>query len=627
MRAKPAQFGVASPTSVSSEPSIGIDLGTTNCAVATSHEGSLRIIERATGQRLLPSMLGLTPDGNRVVGEEARLLSETVPENVAWATKRFIGRRWTPQLAAEARAHFPFTLVGGPQQDVRVKLGQKVMPIAQIAAALLGELRADAEAHFGREVRRAVITVPAAFNDAQRQATQEAAAIAGLEVLRLINEPTAAALAFGLSTGFVGHAVVFDLGGGTFDVSVLEMRDGVFEVVATGGDPFLGGEDFDAVLVQWLISHIADPGTRERVSHEPATLQRLKAAAEAAKKAVTLTDSAHISTVLAQDDKPGRGVHIDTMLSRHFFELLVRPKTEQCLAIVERTLAEAKVKASAVKAVLLVGGMTRVPLIREMVIQRVGKLPALSVNPDEAVALGAAIHAAELSSHVKKTLLLDVVGSTLSVGIAGGLVQPLIRKNTKLPCAVNDVFHASHDGQTTARLPILQGESTRATENAQLGELKLEGLKGDTRAQIEVRFDLSVDGTVSVSARDRTTGQEQSARIIARADLREEERQRLQKEEREQRDAADTLDVGERNKNRHARRALHEVLVPLKRLHRDLKLAATEIGDEAAQQTGEELGRALLEAERVEHSGTRDEVVEVAKKMRDLLITLADLKP
>lgn len=611
---------------MSSEPSIGIDLGTTNSAVATFHDGTLRLIERASGQRLLPSMVGFTPDGRRVVGEEARLLAETLPENVAWATKRFIGRRWTPQLAAEVRQHFPFTIVAGPNEDVRIKVGGQVVPVVQIAAALLSELRADAEAHFEREVRRCVITVPASFNDAQRQATQEAASIAGLEVMRLINEPTAAALAFGLSTGFTGNAVVFDLGGGTFDVSVLEVRDGVFEVIGTGGNPFLGGEDFDAVLVQWLLSHLSDPGTRARVSQDPSTLQRLKVAAEDAKKAVSTTESARIHLVLAGGEKPGRGQVIDTMLTRHFFERLVRPKTELCLHLVEKTLEESKVKPEQVQAVLLVGGMTRVPLLRQMVTERVGKLPKLEVNPDEAVAIGAAIHAAELSSQVKKTLLLDVVGSTLSVGIAGGLVQPLIKKNTQLPCAVTDVFHASRDGQTVARLPVFQGESMHSADCARLGELKLEGLSGNERASIEVRFDMSVDGTLAVSARDRATGVTQSARIVARADLRDDERQRLMKQEEERREELDGVDVGERHKNRHARRALHEVLVPLRRIHRELKLAADETDDAEARETAETLGRQIVEAEIVETTGTREQVIELAKRMRELLIKLAGMK-
>jgi len=609
---------------LSSEPSIGIDLGTTNSAVATFHDGKLRLIERATGQRLLPSMIGFTSAGKRVVGEEARLLSETNPESVAWATKRFIGRRWTAQLAAEAREHFPFTLVAGPNEDVRIKVAGQVLPVVQLAAALLSELRADAEAHFGVEVRRCVITIPASFNDAQRIATQEAAAIAGLEVLRLINEPTAAALAFGLSTGFTGNAVVFDLGGGTFDVSVLSVRDGVFEVIGTGGNPFLGGEDFDAVLVQWLLSHVSDPATRERVSNDPIALSRLKVAAEEAKKSVSTVDAARIHLVLPQGDKPGRAQVIDTMLTRHFFERLVRPKTELCLHLVEQTLKEAKVEPANVGAVLLVGGMTRVPLLRQMVIDRVGKLPKLEVNPDEAVAIGAAIHAAELSSQVKKTLLLDVVGSSLGVGIAGGLVQPLIKKNTQLPCAVTDVFHTSRDGQTVARLPIYQGESLYQNDNARLGELKLEGLSGELRSAIEVRFDLSVDGTLSVSARDRTTGTTQSARIVARADLREEERQRLQKQEEERRGKDDDgVELEERHKNRHARRALHEVLIPIKRIHRDLKIAADETDDTAAKETAEQLGRQIVEAEIVETTGNRDEVVELAKRMRDLLVKLA----
>jgi molecular chaperone DnaK len=612
----------------SSEPSIGIDLGTTNSCVASFEGGAVRIIERATGQRLLPSMVGISANGERVVGEEARLLSEAEPENVAFATKRFIGQRWTTELAARSRTMFPFPVVSGPQEDVRVKLNGQVFPVVQIAAAILSELRADAEAHFEREVKKAVLTVPAAFNDAQRQATQEAAAIAGLEVLRLVNEPTAAAMAFGLATGFAGHAVVFDLGGGTFDVSVLDIREGVFEVIATGGDPFLGGEDFDAVLVQWLMSHLTEPGVRDRVMKDPQALQRLKVAAEDAKKAVSTTERARISTVLAAD-RPGHNITIETMLTREFFERLVRPKTELCLSIVEKTMADAKVGLNDIKTVLLVGGMTRVPLLRQMVVERVGKLPPVSVNPDEAVAIGAAIHAAELTKKAGQSLLLDVVGSSLGVGIAGGLVKPLIKKNASLPCVVTEVFHTGRDGQTAARIPVVQGEGQRLNENALLGELKLEGLgalarRGDSA--IEVRFEMGVDGTLAVTARDGGTGLAENARIT-RANLREEERQRLMKAEQAMRDKGEEVDPVERYKNRHARRALHEVLVPLRRIHRDLKLAANEAQDEAGRDMVEELGRRIVEAEKMEREGTRDQVAALARDIRDLVVKMVAQQP
>jgi molecular chaperone DnaK len=608
------------------EPSIGIDLGTTNSCLATFQDGKVRIIERATGQRLLPSMVGITSNGERVVGEEARLLAETSPESVAFATKRFIGQRWTPELAARSRTMFPFGIVAGPNEDARIKIAGQVMPVAQIAGAILSELRADAEAHFEREVRKAVLTVPAAFNDSQRQATQEAAAIAGLEVLRLVNEPTAAAMAFGLATGFSGHAVVFDLGGGTFDVSVLHVRDGVFEVIATGGDPFLGGEDFDAVLMQWMMSHLTEPGVRDRVMKDPAALQRLKVAAEDAKKAVTVTEKARISTVLAAD-RPGHNIAIETMLTREFFERLVRPKTELCLAIVEKTMAEAKISLKDVGAVLLVGGMTRVPLLRQMVSERVGKLPGLSVNPDEAVAIGAAIHAAELTAKTGQSLLMDVVGSTLSVGIAGGLVKPLIKKNQALPCVVSEVFHPGRHGQTIARIPVMQGEGVHTKENQLLGELKLDGLQSVERDlnAIEVRFEIGVDGTLSVSARDRATGRAETARIV-RANLRDEERERLKQNEEALRAKLDALNVDERGKNRHARRALHEVLVPLRRIHRDLKLAANEEDDEGGRELVEELGRRIIEAEMMEHQGSREQVVMLAKDIRDLVLKMVLVK-
>lgn len=603
------------------EPSIGIDLGTTNSAVATATDGKPRMIERATGQRLLPSMVGVTEDGKLVCGEEARLLSESLPESVAYATKRFCGRRWTTELAAQARTMFPYALVSGPNDDIRVKLGGQTLPVVQIASLLLGELRADAEAHFNTEVKKAVITVPANFNDSQRQATKEAAQIAGLEVIRLVNEPTAAAIAYGLATKFTGNVVVFDLGGGTFDVSVLDVREGVFEVLATGGDPFLGGEDFDQVLVQWLLAHIADNAVRERVSHDRPALMRLKAAAEQAKKAVSTVDKSRIAVTLLRDDKKDRGVVVETVLARDFFEKLVRPKTEQCLKIVDRTLLDAGVDPGNVGEILLVGGMTRVPLLRQMVAERFGKPPQVKVNPDEAVALGAAMHAAELTEKSGSSLLLDVVGSSLSVGIAGGLVKPLIKRNTKLPCTATEIFYPGHDGQAVARLPVVQGESNHATENALLGEVKLQGLQGKLRSEqaIEVTFEMATDGTISVTAKDTAGGKAESLRIEARPELRPQERERLEKLAKERHDNAAPAEDPDRETNRHARRALHQVLVSVRRLHRDLKLAADETDNEAVKEMAEQLGRRVVEAEKVESSGEREQVVALTRALRELL--------
>ncbi len=605
----------------SGTPSIGIDLGTTNSAVATATGGRVRTIERSTGQRLMPSMVGITPDGHRVVGEEARLLAETLPESVAYGTKRFIGQRWTAELANRARQIYPFSLVSGPTEDVRVKLGERTVPVVQIAAMVLSALRADAEAHFGQEVRRAVLTVPAAFTDAQRQATREAAQIAGLEVMRLVNEPTAAAMAYGLANNFNGNAVVFDLGGGTFDVSILSVNQGVFEVVATGGDLFFGGEDFDNVLVQWLQSHLTDSATRERIAHDRRATQKLKAAAEQAKKTISTTERAHISAVLIPETAALHGVTIETMLTRDFFEKLVRSKTEHCLSIVERTMKEANLDASKIDAVLLVGGMTRVPLLRSLVIERFGKTPESSVNPDEAVAVGAAMHAAELVEKKGKTLLLDVVGSSLGVGIAGGLVKPLIRKNSMLPCTAHETFYPGRDAQTQVRVPVVQGESRLAAENALLGELTLAGLTGAIRSDspIEITFAMNQEGLLSVSAVDSRSGKSQSVAITARPVLVPQEAARLATGEEAHRTEAAVVHDAAREQNRHARRTLHEVLIQLHRLHREISLAAAASPTGDGKDTAESLGHRLVEAEQIESSGTPEQVLELATSLVELL--------
>jgi molecular chaperone DnaK len=605
---------------VTARPSIGIDLGTTNSAVATASGGSPRIIERATGQHLLPSLMGITEDGVRVVGEEARLLAQTQPHLVASATKRFIGQRWTPELAQRTRLHYPYALVSGPSEDARVRLGAQTLPISQIAGTLLAELRTDAEDFFNAEVTDAVITVPANFSDAQRQATRDAAEIAGLRVLRLLNEPTAAAMAFGLASGFTGNTVVFDLGGGTFDVSVLRIQDGVFEVLATAGDPYFGGDDFDNVLVQWLISHVQEPVARERLSHEAAALQQLRQLAERAKREVSVADHARISAVLAPDSMRG-GIPIETMLTRAFFERLVRPKTEHALSIVERALLEANLAASDIDTVLLVGGMTRVPLLRQLVAKHFGRDADARVDPDEAVALGASVHAAELTEKAGKTLLLDVVGSTLGVQVAGGLVKPLITRNTMLPCHATETFFPGRDGQTVVRVPVVQGESKQSRENAKLGELVLEGLASTLRKDhpIEVTFGLDTEGMLSISAVDRLSGLTHEVKVDARAQLGQSETAALAAKEEQRRLEQRSSDVEERRRSRQARRALHGALVAVRQLQRELQVIAREAEADDARLLAQQLASAIIEADIVERSGTREQLEAMTKKFLDFL--------
>jgi molecular chaperone DnaK len=517
------------------DPVIGIDLGTTYSAVATLESGRPVIIPSRAGARLTPSVVGFTAVGERVVGERAQILGDEAPDRVAPATKRFIGKRWSAALEKAAKAVVPYPLLAGPQGEVRIRVAGRVMPLTQVSAMLLGELKLDAEAHFGRPVSKAVITVPANFDEGQRQATREAARIAGLDVLRLLNEPTAAAMAYGLVNSFQGRALVFDLGGGTFDVSVLEMENGVYEVKATGGDTQLGGDDFDARIVQWLVAQVPDLH-RDAVSKDRVSMQRLRYAAERAKRTLSEQSEAFLSLAELGDhsgDSPDRLCTLDTALTRDFFETLSEPLTTRCLDVCRQVLAEAKLTAQDVEAVMLVGGMTRMPLIRALVTKFFGRPPVTGVNPDEAVALGAAVHAAELASRQGQTLLIDVATHTLSVGVLGGTVRRLIPRNSPVPASAKDTFLPGRTGQTQARIPVYQGESEFTDECTKLGEVVLTDISVVNRAEvpIEVTFELSNEGTLSVRAVDTTTGIAEAIRVEARTTLSQSEVDSLSKEQ------------------------------------------------------------------------------------------------
>ena len=516
-----------------SEPVVGIDLGTSTSAVATIEDGKPRVLPNRSGHPLTPSMVGFRPDGVRVVGEAARALAEEHPADVAAATKRFIGRRWNRELAHAARALVRYPLIEGPSGEIRVRVGGKVLPLTQVSAMILGELKLDAEAHFGRPVHKCVITVPANFDDLQRAATRQAAEIAGLHVLRLVNEPTAAAVAYGLTAQFQGKALVFDLGGGTFDVSILEVEAGVFQVRATGGDPVLGGEDFDARVVQWLLSHVPEH-VRAAASHDTLSMQRLKVAAELAKRELSQNDQAEVTITGLGDHGPGgtlADLRVD--LTRPEFDTLVEPLVARSLEVTAKMMAEAKAKPSDIDVILLVGGMTRVPLVRKRVAEFFGKAPVVGVNPDEVVALGAAVHAAEIVAQEGQALLIDVAGHSLGVGVVGGVVRKLVQKNTAIPVVAREVFLPSSAGQNRARIVIYQGESDQAETNARLGEVVLTDLRVKQRADVplEVTFELSSEGTLSVRAMDLTTGLSEALRITQRTELSPEEVKQLRAEQ------------------------------------------------------------------------------------------------
>jgi len=597
------------------EPVIGIDLGTTYSAVATMEDGRPRIIPNRAGLRLTPSMIAFTRTGERVVGEAARLLLEEIPENVAFATKRFIGRRWSESLVKDARAVVPYPLVAGPNGEVRIEIAGRVMPLPQISAMVLGELKLDAQVYFGRPVTKAVITVPANFDDGQRQATKEAAAIAGLDVLRIVNEPTAAAIAYGLQQKFEGRTLVFDLGGGTFDVSILEVERGVYQVRATGGDPRLGGEDFDGAIAQWLLAQVPE-AMRGLVSRDVISMQHLKVAAERAKRTLTDHEEAYISVVdLGDHLVHKRFTELNTSLTRTFFEQLSEPLYKRCMQVCDQVMKDSQLTPSALDSVLLVGGMTRVPMIRRLVADYFARQPTISMNPDEVVALGAAVHAGELGDQGGTALLIDVASHSLGVGVLGGKVRKLVQKNTSIPVSTKETFLPGRIGQTEARIPIFQGEGDKVEECSKLGELSLKALQGGARADtpIEVTFELTVDGTLSVHAKDLTTGQEQALRIDARTELQRGEADKLT---REQGDYAVVAEKGARDEAAEGFKRLlerGEKLAKLLQRSADENPSPEATSAVASVRSMLDLGRAALRA------GSPEQMAEISKRFNKLL--------
>jgi molecular chaperone DnaK len=516
------------------DPVVGIDLGTTNSVVATVRDGVPRVIPNRSGQPLTPSVVAVAKNGKPLVGGLARRQAITNAENTVYAAKRLIGRRWGSKEVEDARHVLPYQLVAGPDgNDVRVVLGGKTVSVAEISAQVLVELRADAEAWFGGPVTRAVITVPAYFNDGQRQATKDAGRIAGLEVLRIINEPTSAALAYGFGKKLEKKVVVFDLGGGTFDVSVLDIGQSVYDVVGVGGDTYLGGEDFDRRIMDWLTFGFAKEHDGVDLRQDKMALQRLRDAAERAKCQLSGTPTADIHLPFLVSGGEGKAaIHLTKQLTREKLEELTKDLVERCIAVTEKTLKDAGVRPAQVDEVLLVGGMTRMPRVQKAVKDFFGREPCKGVHPDEVVALGAAIQAQALASPPQpgsEVLLLDVTPQNLGIMVVGGYFQTIIPRNTTVPTAQTHLFTTVQDNQTAVRIAVLQGESDKATDNELLGEFVLAGIRQARRGEvsIEITFDISADGIVGVSARDVDTGQEQSINVTATSGLTEEELRRI----------------------------------------------------------------------------------------------------
>ena len=507
------------------EPVIGIDLGTTNSVVAHVQGGQPQVIHNRSGQALTPSVVAVTSGGKRLVGNLAKRQAITNPENTVYASKRLIGRKYSSEQIRRAREVLSYRVVCGEHDDIRVQLGDKAVSLPEISAAVLRELKLDAEAHLGKTVTKAVVTVPAYFNDGQRQATKDAGRIAGLDVLRILNEPTAAALAYGFGKQVSGKIAVFDLGGGTLDVSVLEVAKGVFDVVATGGDTYLGGEDFDNRIIESLVMGFArEHGVDLR--KERMALQRLKDASERAKCELSELHETNINLPFLYTPPGGTSaIHLQTTLTRAQLEELTADLVERTVQIARQVLADAKVSSAELREIVLVGGMTRMPAVQAAVRRQFGKDPSKGVHPEEVVALGAALQADALLQPSAQVLLLDVTPQSLGVAIAGGYDRILIPKNTTVPTSTTETFHTSRDGQTTVKIMVLQGESELAHENELLGEFILSGLRLAPRGEveIEVTFEINSEGIVSVDARDKETGLQQSITVTASGGLTPEE--------------------------------------------------------------------------------------------------------
>src|SRR6187549_1116634 len=513
---------------------IGIDLGTTNSCVAILEGDTPVVIPNRGGYKTTPSIVAVTEAGKRLVGHIAKRQAITNAENTVYAAKRLIGRKWNSPQVKNSIMTSSYTIVEGPHSDVRIRLRDKTYSVPEISSMVLQEMKVIAEDYLGEPVKKAVVTVPAYFNDNQRQATRDAGAIAGLDVIRIINEPTAAALAYGFGRNIDRKVAVYDLGGGTFDISILEIGNGVFEVISTAGDTFLGGEDFDRRIIDWLV-HGFEKQHGIDLRKDKMALQRLKDVAEKAKCELSTVRETEINLPFIISTGRNEALHLQTMLTRDKLEELTGDLVERTVEICARTLEEAEIAKSQIEDVILVGGMTRMPRVQQAVAEFFGLEPCKGVHPDEVVALGAAIQGAALTDEKSDILLLDVTPHSLGIMIVGGYFHKLIEQNTTVPTSEQHVFTTVKDNQTSVKILVLQGEHDRAEENELLGEFILTGLRKakEGEIEIEVMFEISADGIVSVSAKDLETGLKQAITVTATSGLTEEELAKMVEQSRD----------------------------------------------------------------------------------------------
>jgi len=595
---------------------IGIDLGTTNSCVAVMEGGKPKVIENSEGARTTPSVVAFTKDGERLIGQPAKRQAVTNPDNTIFAVKRLIGRRYDDPITKKDTELVPYKIVKGANGDAWVQAGGKDYSPSQISAFILQKMKETAEAYLGETVTQAVITVPAYFNDAQRQATKDAGQIAGLEVLRIINEPTAAALAYGLEKEEGKTIAVYDLGGGTFDVSVLEIGDGVFEVKSTNGDTFLGGEDFDARIVNWLADQFKQKEGID-LRTDRLALQRLKEAAEKAKIELSSAQTTEINQPFITARMEGGAttpLHLVVTLTRAELEKLVGDLVDRTIEPCKKALKDAGIDAKDIADVVLVGGQTRMPLVRERVKEFFGREPHVGVNPDEVVAMGAAIQAGVLQGDVKDVLLLDVTPLSLGIETLGGVFTRMIDRNTTIPTKKSQVFSTAEDNQNAVTIRVFQGEREMAADNKMLGQFDLVGIPPAPRGvpQIEVTFDIDANGIVNVSAKDKGTGKEQQIRIQASGGLADSDIEKMVKEAEQ---------FAEEDKKR---RAAAEAKNNAESLIHSTERQLAEHGDKVSAEIKEEIEKALAEAKTAVEGGDADEMQQKTAALTQAAMKLGE---